>query len=153
MKSLKKRLTVCIIALMAILSAVNLTVGIWSSYNGMIQNIRLDLEAMRQIGDVAFSAKVQAMKKDAVTVAALPALISGSAETKVESVQPYVDQYECIAISIVDANGTVFSSNEAFNGRSIAQKDYFQRARQGETVLSTTEVENGTAFIDRKSVV
>lgn len=138
-KSLKNKMVFCIAGLMLVLSVVNLTVGIITSYRGMTENIRLDLDAMRQIGDVAFSAKIDAMKAEAQSIASMPEIQKEPLNKKLEAVEAYVNG-ECIAVSLVDKEGRVYSSEEALNGTDIAEKEYFKRALNGETAMGTTEV-------------
>lgn len=140
MKSLKNKLIFCIAGLMIVLSAINLATGITTSYQGMVTNIKLDLDAMRQIGDIALSSKVKAMKAEAEVVASLPELKNQSIRQKVLTITPYVEQYGLRGIAVADKDGILYSDSPELNGTSIADKDYFKRALNGETVVGSTEL-------------
>lgn len=142
-KSLKNKMIVFIVGLMLVLSLVNLGTGIITSYNGMTENIRLDLDTMRQIGDVALAEKISEMKSAAEAVASIPEMKEYSVTRRLSSMQSYINQCDCQAISLVDDKGNVYSKDQKLNGTNIAQKEYFKRAISGETVIGTTEVGSG----------
>lgn len=42
------------------------------------------------------------------------------------------------SLSVVDENGTIISDDTELNGKNVADQEYFKKAMQGETYLSST---------------
>lgn len=166
MKSLQKKLILRITLIILVVSMVGLGVSAVTTYQGMMRNATNDLITMRSLGDIAFSSKIASLKKEiselantlqqntitqpveipADTVAPESAVSSGiSKEALLKVAADAAKEYGYLATGLVDANGTVVSTEATMNGINIAEKDYFKQAQSGEVSLSSTEIPDGSS--------
>ena len=162
MKSLERKLTVIIVAILVVVLAATLSVGLFTSYQGMIKNVETDLEASSLIADEAISANLDLLRQQVEILASSNTMEgAGSTRLKLGVLLSYKEKYGYQDIALVDAEGTITSTNTSMNNKNIADKDYFQKAIQGQSVISSTELnEEGQATImvcapnsDRKLLV
>ncbi len=162
MKSLERKLIVITVSILVAVLAVTLSVGLFASYQGMIKNVETDLEASSSIADEALSANLDLLRQQVEILASSNTMEgAGSTRLKLGVLLSYKEKYQYEDIALVDDTGTITSTNTAMNNKNIADKDYFQKAIQGQSVISSTELnEEGKSMImvcapnsDRKLLV
>lgn len=148
MKSLEQKLTAIIITILVVVLAVTLSVGLFTTYQGMIQNLETDLEASSLMADEAFSANLDLLKQQVEILASSNTMQgAGSTRLKLGVLLSYKEKYNYKDIALVDASGTITSTNSTLNNKNISEKDYFIRAIQGETTISSVEINDDGASI------
>lgn len=141
MKSLERKLTVIIITILVVVLAVTLSVGLLTTYQGMIKNLETDLEASGMMADEALSANLDLLRQQVEILASSNTMEgAGSTRLKLGVLLSYKEKYGYKDISLVDAQGMITSTNPALNNKNISDKEYFQRAIGGETTISSTEI-------------
>ncbi|HAH77907.1 MAG TPA: hypothetical protein DCL64_00115 [Ruminococcaceae bacterium] len=68
-KSLRKKLITCTVAIIVLTALLNLAVGVYSSYQGITQDVRDDLQSIGETAQVAIGSSLDKMKADIQTVA------------------------------------------------------------------------------------
>ncbi len=149
MKSLERKLTVIIITILVVVLAVTLSVGLFTTYQGMIQNLETDLEASSVIADEAISANLDLLRQQVEILASSNTMEgAGSTRLKLGVLLSYKEKYGYKDISLVDASGTITSTNATLNNKNISAEEYFQKAMKGETSISSVEInDDGEAII------
>ncbi|MGE4213304.1 MAG: methyl-accepting chemotaxis protein [Anaerotignaceae bacterium] len=141
-KSLKKRLISATVSIILMLTVVNIAVGISMSYKGIMSNVEDDITSNAETANIAISASVNLFKSQARgIVTSLKITMESKTIYEVASkvVSVTAQDYGFLSGNVVDSSGIVYSQDSEYNGKSIADKDYFIRAKNGETVISTTE--------------
>lgn len=150
-KSLKKRLISFTVSIILMLTVVNIVVGISMSYKGIVSNIEEDLTANAETANIAISASLNLFKSQAQGMAKSLKITQDSKivyEVASKVVSETAQQYGFLSASVVDSKGVIYSKNADENGKSVADKDYFVKAKSGETIVSTTEVfSDGTVLM------
>lgn len=162
MKSLERKLIVITVSILVAVLAVTVSVGLFTSYQGMIKNVETDLEVSSRIADKAISANLDLLRQQVEILASSNTMEgAGSTRLKLGVLLSYKEKYHYEDIALVDADGNITSTNTTMNNKNIADKDYFQKAIQGQSVVSSTELnDEGKAMImvcapnsDRKLLV
>ncbi|MEA5083866.1 MAG: methyl-accepting chemotaxis protein [Lachnospiraceae bacterium] len=150
-KSLKKRLISFTVSIILMLTVVNIVVGISMSYRGIMSNVEHDLTANAETANIAISASLDLFKNEAKAMAKSLKITQDSKivyEVASKVVSETAQEYGFISASVVDSSGVIYSKNAEENGKSIANKDYFIKAKNGEAFISTTEVlSDGTVLM------
>ena len=150
-KSMKKRLISFTVSIILMLTVVNIVVGISMSYKGIISNVEKDLTANAETANIAISASLNLFESQAQGMAKSLKISQDSKivyEVSSKIVSETAQQYGFLSANVVDSKGVIYSKNAEENGKSVADKDYFIKAKNGETVISTTEVlSDGTVLM------
>lgn len=150
-KSLKTRLISFTISIILTLTVVNIAVGISMSYRGIMKNVEDALTANAKTADIAMSSTINLYKSQAQGMAKSLKITQDSKiiyEVASKVVSETAQQYGFLSACVVDSSGLVYSKNVEENGNKIADKEYFVRAKNGETFISTTEVlSDGTVLM------
>lgn len=149
MKSLKRKMLVCIIGLLLLLSIVNLVIGLTVSYKGIMSNLEADLDTTVKITDQAVSEKINGMKERGTAMAGEIARLSiySSLQQKLNTILSTAETYGYIAYGIVDKDGLMGSTYELYNGMSVAADESYKKALSGEVVISVPHKNNAGEMI------
>ncbi|WP_085833767.1 methyl-accepting chemotaxis protein [Clostridium merdae] len=138
LKSLKVKLILNTLPVVILTVLLSLGVGIYSSYQGLTQNMNDDLTTMGNILTESIDNGMNQMKTSFRGVAlsstlAEPGLTSTQLKTILEQ-QKNSMGYE--SLSLVTTDGLILSSNADLNGKNIADQPYFKDALAGNTYFS-----------------
>jgi len=139
-KSLRKKLITCTVAIIVLTALLNLAVGVYSSYQGITQDVRDDLQSIGETAQVAIGSSLDKMKADIQTVAISDEIGKpgvGRAEL-LNTLKKQKSAHGYQSLSLVAADGTVVSEDARLDGKNIADQEYFKKAMNGETYLSPT---------------
>lgn len=139
-KSLKTKLIVLTTAIIFLTAILSLTIGIVASYLSLTQNVKSDLSSIGQTVEVAISNSLNNIKLSVKSIASSDIIgNAGSTQSALMSMLERQRQelgYE--SLSVVDAKGTIISTDKELNGKNIASQEYFKKAVAGETYISAT---------------
>lgn len=137
-KKLKAKLIFTIAAMVLVMSVVNLCIGVDMSYLALTDNVENNLQATVKTAQVGISALLQVYKNEAVAIArSIPVAGDGYAKAAAQATVS-AGYFGWKGAAFVDAEGNVYSKDKSLNGMNIAAEDFFRRAYEGETLLSTT---------------
>lgn len=142
MKSIKTKLITMVLSILGITLVLTILTGIFTAYVAIKDNVRGYMASMGDVVDLAMGSQINSLK----------ALADGLSDACYD----FTDGEEhdmlgrlwdakatgYLSLSLVRADGMVFSTDDTFDGSNIADKDYFQKALAGETTVSTTEYDN-----------
>jgi len=137
-KSLKVKLILCTVSIACLTAGLSLAIGIYSSYQGLTQNVNSDLTAMGGILTESISNGLSNIKSNLESVATSDQLgRPGMSEAEmVAGLNQKKDSLGYQTLSLVSKDGTVLSGDSDLNHQNIADQPYFQAALKGETYLS-----------------
>lgn len=140
MKSLKRKLILFIVSILVVLSAVNLAVGLVTSYRGLVENVERDLVAVRDTAQIAISNQLSLLEERVNFIASQSVIKSGiTAQSVLESADILGEKYGMLSVALVDATGKLYSSDKELQGTSVKDEPYFVKAKETrETVMSST---------------
>ncbi len=138
LKSLKVKLILNTIPVVILTVLLSLGVGVYSSYQGLTQNMNDDLTTMGNILTESINNGMNTMKTSFRSVAlsstlSAPGLTSAQLKTILEQQKDSMG-YE--SLSLVTTDGLVLSSKADLNGKNIADQQYFKDALAGNTYFS-----------------
>lgn len=152
-KTLKSKLVFSSVIILVIAIVVNLAVSISLSYMGMRRNVEKDLKSIGQTAQVAVTNSISLMKEK-ISFVATSGGIGGSNPDEsnknwLTSFEQKKYTYGYKMLYVADKSGKILSSNAAYNGKDIADTEYFKQAANGKTYLSTTmkDVNGQTAVL------
>lgn len=137
-KSMKTKLILSISSMLLILSLINLFVGIATSRAGLVDNVEKDLQATIATAHMGVSSVLDLMKNDAKVVARMVPVENNQFSETAELVAGDANHFGWVSASFADSTGKIYSTNKGLNGINLSGEDFFQRALNGETVISTT---------------
>lgn len=142
MKTIKSKIIVYVTIVILVLSIANLITGILTSYNGLKRSILDDLKSIGLMADIGISESLEKLKIEIEATATTEIIgnITTSSSQWLKALEDSEFKYNFNEVSIVSENGKIISANKDINGKNISDKYYFQRAINGETVLTTTEI-------------
>lgn len=142
MKTIKSKIIVYVTTVILILSIANLITGILTSYNGLTKSVLDDLKSIGLMADIGISESLEKLKIEIEAVATTEIIgnITTSSSQWLKALEDAKSKYKFDEISIVSENGKIISANKDINGKNLSDKYYFQRAINGETLLTTTEL-------------
>ena len=139
-RSIKTKLILFTAIIVLVASALNLTIGIISSYSGLTQNVKSDLSSIGQTVKVAISESLSNMKLGVQAVAGSDSF--GNSDTNDAWLLSMLSQKQkemgCLSLSVADQNGQLKSTDESLNGKNISGEGYFKDALAGKTVITET---------------
>lgn len=138
LNSLKFKLILSTVAIVCLTTVLSLVVGIYSSYQGLTENVKTDLATM---GGVLTESVVNGLSDMKVTFKSIATSNvigkAGLTEYQITSIlHQQKDSFGYQSLSLVTKDGRILSNSAELNGKSIADQDYFQRALAGETYFS-----------------
>ena len=140
-KTLKKKITFSMVIMVLAAVIVNLFVGIFISYKGLETNVEKDLKSMGSLSSVAIKKSLDGMAQEIKSAASVEG-IGTSSGSGVESWLSQADKrkaaYGMKELYVADKTGNVLSTDATFNGKNIADTEYFKQALKGNTYFSTT---------------
>lgn len=138
MKSIRAKLISVVASIFLVMSLATVLTGILSSYQSIKQNVINDMTSMGSITNITFSSEIKLLKQQAVQLSGLCAEVEpGHESTFVMHVKK--EYAEAKSVAIISADGAVTSDDPTLRKEDFSKQDYFQRAMQGETVLTTTQ--------------
>ncbi len=145
MKSIRLKLLLFTSALVVLMAVASLAAGLTTSYQGLIRNVEGELQTSGQIAEVAISSNLKAMK-DRIYLMANAKDMQGSEEEVLAAMNAYQTQQNLKAVAIINQDGTVLTQSTYQDWKTA--ESYVQKAFQGETTISSTELnENGELVI------
>lgn len=118
---------------------INLAVGISFSYIGLEKNVERDLKSIGTTSQIAVSNTLNLMKEKIVSLASSePAGKSQTASSWIGSLEQKGTAYGYRILYVADPSGKIISSNADYNGKNIADTEYFRQASEGKAYLSAT---------------
>lgn len=127
-------------SIVTLVAAMVVSVGVSAglSYRGMEANTKQDLESIGKTAQIGISNSLFLMRSRIEAFGA-SSEIGNSGEPNgswIKSIESKKDAYGYKALYVADRNGTIISSDEAYSGKSIADTEYYQKAKGGTTYLS-----------------
>lgn len=137
-KTLKSKLVFTGVLILVVTIVVNLGIGVWLSYWGMQKNVEKDLKSISQTAQVAILNSVDLMKENIQSVSA-----RGGADLSAQEWAGALDAekktYGYTALYAVGKDGVILSADSKYNGKNVAEEEYFKQALNGTVYLSTPE--------------
>lgn len=137
-KSLKTKLILNTIPVVVLTALLSLGVGVYSSYQGLTQNVNSDLTSMGQILTESITHGLDNMKSSLQSVASSNTL--GAPGLNEPAIANLLEQqrssYGYESLSLVSRDGKIVSADPHLNGKSVADQAYFQAALTGKTYFS-----------------
>jgi len=141
-KSLKAKLIFNIILILVICIAANLVIGITASYSGLEKNAASDLKAIGNMAQVAVSNSLNNLKEGINAVAALGDIGGNETLSSTASWMSVIEKkkstYGYKELYVADKSGQILSTDTTLMGKNIADTEYFKKAMNGDTYISTT---------------
>lgn len=141
-KSLKTKLIVITSTLVFSVAILNLVIGIISSYKGLTENVENDLHSIGSAVQVAIDKSLENLKYGINLVIgsdSIAKLMESQNKTElISALNDYKDGLGYKSLSIVDKSGNIISNDGNLTGKNIANQEYFKRAMDGETYVSST---------------
>lgn len=139
-KSLKMKLITFTVAIVFLTAMLNLVIGIYSSYQGITQNVNSDLKSIGQTAQVAIDSSLEKMKANIQIVAGSDE-IGKQGENPSEVLKMLDKEKKALgyqSLCLVSNDGNLISSDDTLNGKNVADQEYFKKAMNGETYISST---------------
>lgn len=139
-KSLKMKLITFTVAIVFLTAMLNLVIGIYSSYQGITQNVNSDLKSIGQTAQVAIDSSLDKMKANIQIVAGSDE-IGKQGENPAEVFKMLDKEKKALgyqSLCLVNKDGNLISSDAKLNGKNVADQEYFKEAMGGETYISPT---------------
>ncbi|HEX3026803.1 MAG TPA: methyl-accepting chemotaxis protein, partial [Clostridia bacterium] len=137
-KSLKIKLVVCTVAIVCLTAVLSLVIGIYASYQSLTQNVRSDLHSIGQTAEVAITNSLNNIKLNIQSVAKDDNIGNGSRADMTAYLDKQKKYFGYQSLSVVNESGTIISDDTELDGKSVADQEYFKKAMQGETYISST---------------
>ncbi|MDR1772553.1 MAG: methyl-accepting chemotaxis protein [Hungatella sp.] len=128
--------------LILVLTAVNLITSLFTSYQGILKNVRDDLASLGAVANLALSAKVEDLTSDLEDVAELGLSSGSSAE-----LEKLAKKKGWLYLAVADENGIIRSGPGGYEGSDIGFQDLLNKALGGETVISSPYTDSKGAFV------
>ena len=137
-KSLKTKLILNTIPVVVLTALLSLGVGVYSSYQGLTQNVNSDLNSMGKILTESITYGLDNMKSSLQSAASSNTLgAPGLTEPIIANIlEQQMSSYGYQALSLVGQDGKIVSSDLDLNGKSVADQEYFKAALAGQTYFS-----------------
>ena len=132
MKSIKQKIILCCILMVSIaLLILGAFAGIMT-YNTTIQTVESNMEASAQLAANRISWEIKAYENIAVGLGVIPSISDANVpeSEKSEILKQSANQHGLVACNLVYANG------ESIDGKNYSDREYFQEAMKGNTVVS-----------------
>lgn len=150
MKSIKAKMITNISIIMISLLVITVIISIITNYYSISKNMRSDLEAIGNMTNIAITSNLEKIENEIEAIGMLE-IIGDTTKSQyqwLQAVDSRKEKYGYTSISIVDSDGNILSNDTSLDKKNIADKDYFQRALKGETVITSTEYDiNGNLSI------
>lgn len=150
-KTLRGKLIFNSVVTLVVAMVVSVGVSAGLSYQGMESNTRQDLEAIGKTAQVGISNSLSLMKSRVESLGASSYIGSSddsSSKGWIRSVESRKGVYNYKMLYVADSSGKIISSDAEYSGKNIANTEYYQRARKGDTYLSTpTDDINGNIAV------
>lgn len=130
--SIKFKLILFTGLLILVLTAVNLVTSLFTSYQGILSNVRADLASLGAVADLALSSKVQNLTDDIKDTAELGLSSASSAE-----LEKLAKKKGFLYLAVSDGTGIIRSGPIGYEGDNIGSQDLLTKAMGGETVISS----------------
>ncbi len=148
MKSIRAKLILVVASIFLVMSLATVLTGILSSYHSIKQNVISDMTSMGSITNITFSSEISLLKQQAVRLSEICAPIEPGQENAYLALVKH-DYAEAKSVAIIRGDGTIFTDDAALKKEDLSGQEYFQRAKKGETVLSSTQkLENGALVLN-----
>ncbi|WP_283607012.1 methyl-accepting chemotaxis protein [Faecalispora anaeroviscerum] len=137
-KSLKVKLILNTVPVVVLTALLSLGVGVYSSYQGLTQNVNSDLTSMGNVLTESITHGMNNMKTSFQSAASSNTLgATGLTEPLMVSLlDQQKSSYGYQSLSLVSKDGKIASKDADLNGKSVADQDYFKQALAGETYFS-----------------
>lgn len=137
-KSLKFKLILNTIPVVVLTALLSLAVGVYSSYQGLTENVNSDLTAMGEVLTESITNGMNNMKTSFQSVALSNSLgTPGLTETQIKTIlAQQKDSLGYKTLSLVGTDGRIVSSDADLNSKNISDQEYFKEALSGKTYFS-----------------
>ena len=142
MKSIKTKLITMVLSILGITLVLTILTGIFTAYVAIKGNVRGYMASMGDVVDLAMGSQINSLKALADGLSDACYNFTDGEEHDMLGWLWDAKATGYLSLSLVRADGMVFSTDDTFDGSNIADKDYFQKALAGETTVSTTEYDN-----------
>ncbi|ADL06426.1 methyl-accepting chemotaxis protein [Lacrimispora saccharolytica] len=140
--SIKFKLILFTGLLILVLTAVNLVTSLFTSYQGILSNVRADLASLGAVADLALSSKVQNLTDDIKDTAELGLSSASSAE-----LEKLAKKKGFLYLAVSDGTGIIRSGPIGYEGDNIGSQDLLTKAMGGETVISSPYTDGKGEFV------
>lgn len=143
MKSLKAKLTAMVVTLFVLALSGLAELNYWQAQKIILQDIERELALTVQAKAVELGGLLENNKTNIVTIASSPTIAGGNREVIIPYIKSELERakiYESLVW--VDEKGAYFDYNGATG--NLEDRDYFQRAIKGETVISDPVISKKT---------
>lgn len=150
MKSLKMKMLLFIGAIILSLTIINMVITITVSYKGIIDVVENDLESTGKLVNSLVGQNLNQMKMSIEATAQGGSLKSINSRVVTEYLQNQCTLYGYKDLTVVGQGGEITRSASGENLKeNIGDRDYIKRAMNGETVVSTTELDGNNNLVIR----
>lgn len=150
MKSIKSKMIASISSIMIFLLVITIIISISTNYYSISKNIQNDLKSIGNIASMAITSNLEKIKNEIEAIGMLEIVgdVTKSQYQWLQAVDSRKEKYGYSSISIVNSDGNILSNDTSLDKKNISDKDYFQRALNGETIITSTEYDiNGNLAI------
>lgn len=148
--SLKMKMLLFIGAIILGLTMINIIISITVSYKGIVSVVESDLESTGKLVNSLVGQNLSKMKMSIEASAQGGSLKSINSRVVTEYLQNQCQLYGYQDLAVIDQNGEITRSASGNNiGENLSSKDYIARARNGETAVSTTELDGNNNLVLR----
>lgn len=124
------------------LTAVNLITSLFTSYQGILKNVRDDLASLGAVANLALSAKIQDLTDDLKDTADMDLTSASSPE-----LETLAKKNGWLYLAVADESGILRSGPGGYEGDNIGSQDLLNKALGGETVISSPFTDSKGAFV------
>lgn len=150
MKSLKSKMLVFIISIIICISALNMMISIFVSYNGITDVVKSDLESTGKLINSLAVQNLNQMKTSIEASAQGGSLKSINSRVVTEYLSNQCKLYGYKDLEVLNKDGAVTRSASGDHiGDSYIDEDYVAKALNGETTVSTTEFDSNNELVIR----
>lgn len=138
-KLLKTRLIIFTAAIIFLTAVLNMAIGIYTSYDGLTKNVESDLKTIGETASVAIDTSLNNIKINVQNIA--KSNMYGGMYSKKDILAMLNGECQKLgykSISLVDSTGTIMSTDNLLTNKNIQDKDYFTKALQGDTYITST---------------
>jgi len=136
--SLKSKLILCTVSIVALTAVFSLVIGTFASYKGLTGNVNSDLTSMGTILTESISHGLENMQTQLKSLAKFDEIgVAGLSENQIISIlDQEKDSLGYQTLSLVSKDGRIISKDSGLNNQSISDQVYFQDAAKGDTYFS-----------------
>ncbi|MGO5114659.1 methyl-accepting chemotaxis protein [Candidatus Avoscillospira sp. LCP25S3_F1] len=140
MKSIQRKIAIRVLSMIGVAALLCGGIGIFTNYNSSQNLLQQNLETTASLAAERVSYELMAYKNAVASLGMVPQLSDNTPiAQKQEIVQQWVDNYGMVCGNLLDTTG-----NSLFDGNNYADREYFQKALEGNIWISTPTISKTT---------